>query len=136
MLSSPFLKGEKSGILLPYKKSLKELSKSLRKNLTEAESCLWIRLRLKHLGYTFFRQKPIGDYIVDFYCPKANLVVEVDGGQHFEQETADNDKVRDAYLESLGLMILRFPNSEVLKCTGKVVERIREYLEKSASILP
>jgi very-short-patch-repair endonuclease len=115
-------------MVLPYKKNLKELSKSLRKNLTEAEACLWERLRLKHLGYTFFRQKPIGDYIVDFYCPKARLVVEVDGGQHSEKETAGNDRVRDSYLRSLDLTVLRFPNSDVLKNPNKVVERIRKYL--------
>ena len=74
--------------MIPYNKNLKELSKSLRSNLTEAERCLWIRLRLKHLGYVFYRQKPIGDYIVDFFCPKAQLIVEVDGGQHFSSETS------------------------------------------------
>lgn len=116
--------------MIPYNKNLKELSKSLRGNLTEAERHLWTRLRLKHLGYVFYRQKPVGDYIVDFYCPKAKLVIEVDGGRHFTVDTASNDKVRDEYMRSLGLMVLRFSNSEVLKDTDSVAEIIYKLLGK------
>jgi very-short-patch-repair endonuclease len=116
--------------MLPYNKHLKETSRQLRANMTDAEKCLWAKLRLKHLGYVFYRQKPIGDYIVDFYCPKARLVVEVDGGQHFTAEAANNDRVRDEYMRSLGLTVLRFPNSDVLKNTDSVAERIYEVLEK------
>jgi len=116
--------------VIPYNKNLKELSKSLRDNLTEAERCLWTRIRLKHLGYMFYRQKPIGEYIVDFYCPKARLVVEVDGGQHFTEDEASNDRVRDEYMRSLGLMVLRFSNSEVLKNADSVAVTIYELLGK------
>jgi very-short-patch-repair endonuclease len=122
--------------VIPYNKNLKEISKNLRGNLTEAERCLWTRLRLKHLGHVFYRQKPIGEYIVDFYCPKARLVVEVDGGQHFTAETAGNDRVRDEYMRSLGLTILRFSNSEVLKNTDSVAGIIHERLEKIPLIPP
>ncbi len=116
--------------MIPYNKNLKELSKSLRNKQTEAEQCLWTRLRLKHLGYVFYRQKPIGDYIVDFYCPRARLIVEVDGGQHFTVETAGNDRLRDEYMRSLGLTVLRFSNSEVLKNTDRVVGKIYKLLGK------
>jgi very-short-patch-repair endonuclease len=116
--------------VIPYNKNLKALSKNLRGNLTEAERCLWTRIQLKHLGYVFYRQKPIGDYIVDFYCPKARLVVEVDGGQHFTEGTASNDRVRDEYMHNLGLTVLRFSNSEVLKNTDRVTEIIYEVLGK------
>jgi very-short-patch-repair endonuclease len=116
--------------VIPYNKNLKEPSKSLRDNLTEAERCLWTRLRLKHLGYVFYRQKPIGEYIVDFYCPKARLVVEVDGGGHFTEDEASNDKVRDEYMRSLGLTVLRFSNSEVLKNTDSIAETVHELLDK------
>jgi very-short-patch-repair endonuclease len=122
--------------VIPYKKNLKELSKSLRSNLTEAERCLWKRIRLKHLGYVFYRQKPIGDYIVDFYCPKAKLVIEVDGGQHFSGETRDNDKIRNEYLQSIGLMVLRFPNTEVQRNIEGVVERIIESLQDKIPLNP
>ena len=116
--------------MLPYNKNLKQPAKQLRENMTEAEQCLWTRLRLKHLGYMFYRQKPIGDYIADFYCPKARLVVEVDGGQHFTDDIASNDRVRDEYMRSLGLTVLRFSNYEVMKNTDSVAEAIYEFLGK------
>ena len=68
--------------MLSYDKQLKALSQHLRKNMTDAENMLWLKLRRKQLkGHQFYRQKMIGKYIVDFYCPKANLVIEFDGGQ-------------------------------------------------------
>jgi very-short-patch-repair endonuclease len=116
--------------VIPYNKNLNELAKSLLSNLTEAESCLWKRLKLKHLGYTFYRQRSIGEYIVDFYCPKAHLIIEVDGGRHFTKSEAGNDRLRDLYLRSLGLTVLRFSNSEVLNNTDKVTLEIYNFLEK------
>ena len=121
----------REGFVLPYNKNLKELAKDLRKNMTVAEKCLWTRIRLKSLGYMFFRQRPIGDYIADFYCPKAFLVVEVDGGQHFTKDETNNDRVRDEYLRSLELTVLRFSNSEVLGNTDKVVEKIYNFIKKA-----
>jgi len=116
--------------MLPYNKKLKEPAKELRDNMTDAEKCLWARLRSKHLGYMFCRQKPIGNYIVDFYCHKARLVVEVDGGQHFTEDTASNDRVRDEYMRNLGLTLLRFSNYEVLKNTDGVTEAIYKLVGK------
>jgi very-short-patch-repair endonuclease len=122
--------------ILPYNQNLKEISKDLRKRLTEAEKHLWERLKNKHLGYIFYRQKPIGDYIVDFYCNQAKLVVEVDGGYHLANEAAGNDRVRNEYMKNLGLTVLRFNNKEVLENVDTVVTKIKEHLDKSASILP
>ncbi|MGD1118473.1 MAG: DUF559 domain-containing protein, partial [Dehalococcoidales bacterium] len=80
----------------PYSKKLKERSRQLRDNMTDAERSLWSKLRMRQLqGLIFYRQKPIGGYIVDFYCPKAKLVIEVDGGQHFTAEGVEYDKARD-----------------------------------------
>ena len=118
-------------MIIPYNQNLKEISKGLRKNLTEAEKRLWERLKLKHLGYVFYRQKPIGDYIVDFYCNQAKLIVEVDGEYHLDNNTADSDRVRNEYMKNLGLTVLRFTNSEVLNNTNKVVEEISKQLDKS-----
>ena len=113
--------------MLPYNKNLKQRSRQLRENMTDAEKHLWARIRMKQLkGYQFYRQKPIGDYIVDFFCTRAKLVIEVDGGQHFPDETAQYDKIRDEYMRSLGLKVLRFINTEVLTHTDGVVERIEE----------
>jgi very-short-patch-repair endonuclease len=90
--------------------------------MTDSEQELWSRLRLKQvLGVQFYRQKPIGDYIVDFYAPKARLVVEVDGSQHLEAGHAERDAQRDAYLASLGFRVLRFSNLQVLQELETVV---------------
>ena len=97
--------------------------------MTEAESFLWQRIRRKQLkGRQFYRQKNIGNYIVDFYCPSAKVIVELDGGQHYTQEGISRDQVRDKYLESLGLTILRFSDREVFKNIEGVLERIFEQL--------
>jgi very-short-patch-repair endonuclease len=114
--------------MLPYNKNLVEPARELRKHPTKAEKCLWQRLQLKHLGVKFYRQKPIGDYIVDFYCPKVNLVIEVDGGRHYTMVGKRNDKLRDEYLTNLDLRVLRYSNSDVLSKTEKVVGNIRKIL--------
>ena len=115
--------------MLPFNKELKTLARQLRKNMTEAESFLWQRIRRKQLeGRQFYRQKNIGDYIVDFYCPSAKVIVELDGGQHFTQERIRRDQVRDKYLERLGFTILRFSDREVFKNIEGILERIFEHL--------
>jgi len=112
--------------MLPYNRNLKRHSKQLRRNMTDTERHIWARLRMKQLnGYQFYRQKPVGDYIVDFYCPRAKLVIEVDGGQHFSDEMTEYDRIRDEYMSSLGLRVLRFTNTDVLTNIESVLESIR-----------
>ena len=85
----------------------------LRSNPTEAEKALWCHLRRRQLdGFRFRRQQPIGPFVVDFFCPEARLVVEVDGGQHAVR--ADEDSERTAWLESRGYRVVRYWNNEVL----------------------
>ncbi len=111
--------------MLKYNPKLKGSARQLRQNLTDSERALWWRLRGKQLGgVQFYRQKAIGDYIVDFYAPKAKLVIEIDGSQHFEAQQAEKDKKRDEYLGSLGLMVLRFDSRQALKETEGVLEVI------------
>ena len=111
--------------MLKYNADLKARGCQLRRNLTDSELALWARLRGKQLtGVQFYRQKPIGNYIVDFYAPKAKLVIELDGSQHFEAYHAEKDRERDAYLCSLGLMVLRFDSRQVLKETEAAMELI------------
>ena len=111
--------------MLPYKGNLRHKGRLLRKKMTDSEQALWSRVRGKQLlGVQFYRQKPIGNYIVDFFAPKAKLVVEVDGSQHMQGEHATKDKRRDAYLASLGLRVLRFDSRQVLRETDAVVEVI------------
>ncbi len=93
--------------------------------MTEAERLLWSKIRCRQLkGLQFYRQKIIGDYIVDFYCAKANLVIELDGGQHYNKEVQDKDRKRDKFLESLGLKVLRFSDREVFENIDAVMETI------------
>jgi very-short-patch-repair endonuclease len=102
--------------MLTYNQKLKPNARSLRSTMTDAEKMLWSRVRRKQiLGVPFYRQKPIGNYIVDFYAPRANLVVELDGGQHFAPEQQRYDEQRSLYLQTQGLSVLRFTNLEVLK---------------------
>ena len=109
----------------PYNKNLKQASRDLRNNLTDAEKLLWSRLRNKQiLGLQFYRQKPILNYIVDFYCPAANFVIECDGSQHFTNEGLEADRVRDEALAHLSLRVLRFDNGQVMGQLDDVVEVI------------
>ena len=102
--------------MLKYNPNLKSRARPLRQNLTDSERALWQRLRGKQLaGVQFYRQKPIGDFIVDFYAPKAKLIIEIDGSQHMEPHHAERDRQRDEYLRCLGLMVLRFNSRQVLK---------------------
>lgn len=111
----------------PYNKNLKQASRDLRNNMTEAEKLLWSKLRNKQiLGLQFYRQKPLLNFIVDFYCPSANLVIECDGSQHYTEEGLDADRVRDEALAQLGLKVLRFDNWQVLNEIDRVVEKVFE----------
>ena len=93
--------------------------------MTDSEAVLWSRLRGKQFeGIQFYRQKPIGNFIVDFYAPKAKLVLEIDGSQHLEEEGIQKDQNRDRYLAGLGLKILRFSSRDVLVETDSVLEII------------
>lgn len=110
----------------PYRKELKNLSRELRKNMTDAELYLWSRIRRKQIiNVQFYRQKPLLDYIVDFYCPKAKLIIELDGGQHYEPDHQLKDKEKDRVLKEKGFEVLRFDNLAVLKEIDSVVEVVR-----------
>jgi len=112
-----------------YNTKLKTLSRQLRKNMTEAERLLWSKIRAKQLkGYQFYRQRIIGNYIVDFYCAKAKLVIELDGGQHYSNKGLEKDKIRDDYIKEQKLEVLRFSDRDVFENLNGVVERIYEIL--------
>jgi very-short-patch-repair endonuclease len=97
--------------------------------MTDAEKHLWSKIKMRQIkGYWFYRQKPIGSYIADFYCPKAKMVIEVDGGQHFENEAVEYDKIRDNTMNSLGLKVLRFTNTDVLSNIEGVIEILTQNL--------
>ena len=110
-----------------YNKKLIGNSRALRKNMTKEERHLWYDY-LKLLPITVRRQKVIGTYIVDFYIAEAKLVIELDGSQHFEESGQEKDAQRDAYLESLGLTVLRIPNNAVMENFRGVCEKISQLL--------
>jgi very-short-patch-repair endonuclease len=111
--------------MLSYNPNLKERARTLRSDMTEGEMRLWACLRRKQVeGVPFYRQKPIGEYIADFYAPRARLVVEVDGAQHVEPDHAKDDAERDAYLAGEGLLVLRFSNQQILQELDGVVAAI------------
>ena len=109
----------------PYNKNLKLPSRDLCNNMTDAEQLLWRKLRRKQiLGLQFYRQKPILNFIVDFYCSAAKLVIECDGGQHYTEDGLKADQIRDQALSELGLVVLRFSNRQILIETDAVVDQI------------
>ena len=98
-------------------------ARSLRKKMTKQERRLWFDF-LREYPIHFYKQRIIGPYIVDFYCAKAKLVVELDGSQHFEADGRTTDGVRDDFLKNQGLEILRFPNNAVNENFEGVCEAI------------
>ena len=93
-------------------KNLNSEAKELRRNMTPEEKHLWYDY-LKKYPVQFNRQKVIGEYIADFYCKKANIVIEIDGAQHFEHENSEYDRKRTEYLNSVGIEVIRFLNKDI-----------------------
>ena len=109
----------------PYNNKLKPLARALRSNMTDAEQCLWQKIRNRQIGgVQFYRQKTLLSFIVDFYSPKAKLVIKLDGGQHFEPEHQAQDQKRDAQLARAGLKVLRFDDRQALTETEAVLKVI------------
>ena len=111
---------------------LKSNAQNLRKNMTKEENLLWYNF-LRTYPLQFRRQYVIGNFIVDFYCHKAKLVVELDGSQHYKLPEQEKDAERTRYLESLGLRVLRFTNLEVLRQFDAVCQAIDEEAYNSFS---
>ena len=114
---------------LPNNKKIKVLSQNLRKNATKQEKHLWYDF-LKTYPVQFNRQKVIGNYIVDFYCKKANMIIELDGSQHYEEVGVLNDEKRTEYLNQLGLCVLRFTNLDIERNFNGVCELIDNEVKK------
>lgn len=115
--------------MLPYEKSNITLAKNLRKNMTPWERKLWYEF-LSGYPVRFQRQKAIGNYIVDFYCAKSRLVVELDGSQHYNEKEKLKDKIRTEKLEGFNLTVIRIPNNEIDENFDGVCEYIDNYVKK------
>jgi len=117
-------------MILPYNPNNKANARKLRANMTDAERILWSHVRRKQiLGVQFYRQKPLANFIVDFYAAKIHLVIEIDGGQHFDKKHQQDDNKRDVILNGLGLKVLRFDNHQVMTQTDEVVHHICRVVE-------
>ena len=99
---------------MQHNKKLTPLAQALRKEMTKEEKQLWYQF-LRNYPAQFKRQVTCGKYILDFYCAKAQLAIELDGSQHFEPEAVEKDRIRTQYLNSIDILVLRFPNNQVWK---------------------
>ncbi|MDR1684079.1 MAG: endonuclease domain-containing protein [Elusimicrobiota bacterium] len=123
--------------MIAYEKSNKTISRKLRKTMTEPEFILWAKIRKGQIkNAIFYRQKPIGGYIVDFCCTKEKLVIELDGGGHYDEAAKAKDKKRDLFLASKGFKVLRFSNADVRGRPGAVLSVIWDNINPSPSGLP
>ena len=108
-----------------YNPRLKEFARKLRNDSTQSEIRLWKELQNKQCyGYKFTRQKPIGNFIVDFFCNKLKLVIELDGFSHGFEEVIEKDKIKQTFLENLGLKVIRFDDKEVMTDINNVLRVI------------
>lgn len=114
---------EHLGLQRKHNRKLVPLAKHLRKEMTKEERHLWYNF-LRGYSIRFSRQKVLGKYVVDFYSAEVNLVIELDGSQHYEAENAEKDAERTAFLEQYGLRVIRIPNSEVNRNFQGVCEYI------------
>jgi very-short-patch-repair endonuclease len=118
-----------SADFLPYNPRLKEIARELRKNMTPCEVILWQRLKGKQIaGCDFDRQKPIDEYIVDFYCKKLKLAIEIDGPTHDSEEAQTQDCYRQQRIETLGVHFLRFSNAEIREQLDQVLITIEAWI--------
>ena len=108
---------------IPKNKALLENAKELRKNMTRQERHLWYDF-LRDYPVKIYKQKIIGNYIADFYCHSALLVIELDGSQHYMAEGADKDRKRTEVLEEMGIDVIRFSNREIDENFNGVCEKI------------
>ena len=117
-----------------HNKKIVPIAKTLRKNMTKEESHLWYDF-LRYYPVKFLRQKVIGRYIVDFYCAKAKIVIELDGSQHYDTDVLAKDNERTIFLNQYGLSVVRIPNNEINKNFQGVCEYIDNIVKQSLSQL-
>lgn len=114
---------------IPRNNDILENARNLRRDMTPHERKLWY-LFLQKYPVKIYKQRIIGPYLVDSYCASAKLVIEIDGSQHFEDKGRAYDATRSAYLQSLGLHILRYSNADIDRYFDRVCESIHQQVEK------
>ncbi len=117
--------------IIPYNPKLKEYARNMRNKSTQAEIKLWMYVKGKQIkGYDFRRQKPIDEYILDFFCYEMMLGIEVDGYTHLLEETLKKDAEKEKRMNELGISILRFKDEEVFKRIENVILSIENFIEQ------
>lgn len=117
--------------IIPYNPELKELARQLRNNSTLSEVLLWLELKGKKMsGFDFHRQKPIDNYIVDFFCHELMLAIEIDGISHTWEDVAVNDEIRQRQIEDLGIRFLRFDDKDIKQNMSFVLNTIHDWIEE------
>lgn len=121
--------------IIPYDPRLKELARQLRNNSTPAEIRLWSKLKGKQrLGFDFHRQKPIHNFILDFFCHELMLGIELDGYSHTLEQVNDQDERKNTKLKQLGIHLLRFKNNEIFEDVDAVILSIDGWIENNSRI--
>ncbi len=115
--------------IIPYNPRLKEFARQLRNNSTKTEIFMWLKLRGKQMyGYDFHRQKPIDNYILDFFCHELMLGIEIDGYSHNLIEVFEKDTIKNKRMNQLGITILRFSDEQVLYDMENVLRAVEHYI--------
>ncbi len=115
--------------IIPYNPKLKILARQLRNDSTKSEIILWKHLKGKQMkGYDFHRQKPIDNYIVDFFCHELMLAIELDGYSHILEEVIEKDEMKEKSLNKFGINVLRFQDEEVFHDIENVIREIEGYI--------
>ena len=120
---------------MKHNKKLTTLAQNLRRNMTKEEKQLWYHF-LREYPVRFRRQVTCGEYILDFYCAKAKLAVELDGSQHFEPDSMKRDEARTLFLNGIGVEVLRIPNNEIWRNLGGVCDAIEELVINRTANIP
>ena len=121
--------------IIPYNPKLKQLARNLRNNSTKSEIILWAHLKGKQMrGFDFHRQKPIGNYIVDFFCNELSLAIEIDGDSHCGNEEKDAKRQRE--IEKLGVRFLRFEDINIFHNLDGVLKTIENWIENNSQHTP
>ncbi|MBQ7343800.1 MAG: endonuclease domain-containing protein [Clostridia bacterium] len=120
---------------MKHNKELTALAQSLRKNMTKEEKKLWYQF-LKDYPVKFKRQVTCGEYILDFYCPKLKIAIELDGSYHQISTISENDKLREDYLDSVGIYVIRFPNCDIRQDFNQVCKQIDFAIQKRTIEIP
>ena len=113
-----------------YDSRLKQLARNLRNNSTLSEVLFWNEVKGKRInGFQFLRQKPIGNFIIDFYCPKLRLAIEIDGDSHGFDEAIQRDKFKEKYLSKLGIHLIRYDDNELKSNIQGTIDHLIDWIE-------